>query len=120
MGSVIHFEINAVDPERAIKFYKEVLGWKVESWGGPGDYWLVTTHDEKTSGINGAIMRSEKRGMGTYNTIEVESLQDSLAAVVKAGGKQIGDINEVPGVGTFSYCEDTEGNTFGLMQTKRD
>jgi uncharacterized protein len=116
MGSVIHFEINAEDPERAIKFYNDVLGWKIESWGGDADYWLVTTGNEKTPGINGAIMRSEKRGMGTYNTIEVESLQDSLEAVEKAGGKKIGTVNQVPGVGIFSYCEDTEGNHFGLMQ----
>ena len=116
MGKVVHFEINAEDPERAIQFYKAVAGWKIESWAGNSDYWLVTTGDEKAPGIGGAIMRSKKRGMGTYNTIEVESLKDSLAAVEKAGGKKIGDINQIPGVGIFSYCEDTEGNTFGLLQ----
>jgi predicted enzyme related to lactoylglutathione lyase len=116
MGKVVHFEINAEDPERAIKFYRDVLGWKIESWGGDADYWLVTTGDEKTPGIGGAIMRSKKRGMGTYNTVEVESLKDSLEAVEKSGGKKIGDTNQIPGVGIFSYCEDTEGNIFGLLQ----
>ena len=74
MGRVTHFEINAEDPERAIKFYRDALGWTIEKWGGPIEYWLVMTGDEKTPGIDGAIMRGEKRGMGTYNTIEVESV----------------------------------------------
>ena len=118
MGRVIHFEINAEDPERATKFYQEALGWKIEKWGGPIEYWMVMTGDEKTPGIDGAIMRSEKRGMGTYNTIDVDSLQDSLSAVEKAGGKKISEIDNITGVGLFCYCEDTEGNKFGLLQSE--
>ncbi|MGZ7109599.1 MAG: VOC family protein, partial [Methanobacterium sp.] len=30
MSKVIHFEIPAEDPERAIKFYEDVFGWKIE------------------------------------------------------------------------------------------
>jgi len=42
MPKVIHFEIPAKDPERAIKFYKEVFEWKIVKWEGDFDYWLVT------------------------------------------------------------------------------
>ena len=118
MGRVTHFEINAEDPERAIKFYQDALGWTIEKWGGPIEYWLVMTGDEKTPGIDGAIMRGEKRGMGTYNIIEVYSVQESLAAVIKAGGKKLSEIDTIPGVGLFCYCEDTEGNKFGLMHSE--
>lgn len=116
MGRIVHFEINAEDPQRAAKFYQEVLGWKIESWAGPMEYLLCTTGEEGTPGIDGAIMRSEKRGMGTYNTAAVQDLSKSLAAVEKAGGKKVGDIQPIPGIGIFSYCEDTEGNLFGLLQ----
>jgi predicted enzyme related to lactoylglutathione lyase len=118
MGRVTHFEINAEDPERAIKFYRDALGWTIEKWGGPIEYWLVMTGDEKTPGIDGAIMRGGKRGMGTYNTIEVDSIQDSLAAVIKSGGKKLSEIDTITGVGILCYCEDTEGNKFGLMHTE--
>lgn len=30
MSKVIHFEIPADNPERTIKFYKEVFGWKID------------------------------------------------------------------------------------------
>ena len=42
MSRVIHFEISADDPERAVKFYEKVFGWKIDRWG-PVEYWLATT-----------------------------------------------------------------------------
>ncbi|MGI5916342.1 MAG: VOC family protein [Anaerolineae bacterium] len=38
MGRVIHFELNADDPERAARFYQDVFGWTIEKWDGPLDY----------------------------------------------------------------------------------
>ncbi len=32
MPRVVHFEIHADDPERAVRFYKKVFGWKIEKW----------------------------------------------------------------------------------------
>ena len=45
MSKVIHFEIPADDPKRAIKFYEDVFGWEIEKWE-QGDYWLVSTGPE--------------------------------------------------------------------------
>jgi predicted enzyme related to lactoylglutathione lyase len=38
VGRVIHFELNADDPERAARFYQDVFGWTIEKWDGPLDY----------------------------------------------------------------------------------
>ena len=44
MARIVHFEIKADDPERAIRFYRQALGWKIEPMGdGSMGYWLVTT-----------------------------------------------------------------------------
>jgi predicted enzyme related to lactoylglutathione lyase len=32
MNSVVHFEIHAVDPERAAAFYRRVSGWDTREW----------------------------------------------------------------------------------------
>lgn len=53
MTKVIHFEIPADDPERAIKFYKKVFGWKIDKWEGEFDYRLVTGGKEDEPGITG-------------------------------------------------------------------
>ena len=43
MGRVVHFEIHAENPERAVKFYSAVFGWRMQKWDGPAEYWLIRT-----------------------------------------------------------------------------
>ena len=38
MPRVIHFEIHAEDPERAVTFYQRVFGWTCTKWSGPVEY----------------------------------------------------------------------------------
>jgi len=115
MSKVIHFEISAKDSERAVKFYQEVFGWQVNKYG-PMDYWLVKAGEEKEMGINGAIS-GESSFKGTVNTISVPSYEEAAKKIVEAGGKIISPKTAVPGIGYMSYCKDTEGNVFGIMQT---
>jgi predicted enzyme related to lactoylglutathione lyase len=116
MSRIVHFEIPAVDPERAAAFYKKVFGWKFDKWAGPMDYWLVTTGPDGTPGINGGMLRKAAPVSVTTNTVEVDSVDGAAAAAVKAGGKQVTPKSPIPGVGYFAYFEDTEGNLFGVMQ----
>lgn len=116
MSRVIHFEIPASDPERAANFYKKAFGWKIEKWPGPMDYWLVTTGTEGTPGINGGMLRKQAPTVATTNTIGVESVDGAVAAVQSAGGKLVMPKTPIPTIGYFAYCEDPEGNLFGVMQ----
>ena len=115
MSKVIHFEISAKDSERAVKFYQEVFGWQVNKYCRM-DYWLVKAGEEKEMGINGAIS-GESSFKGTVNTISVPSYEEAAKKIVEAGGKIISPKTAVPGIGYMSYCKDTEGNVFGIMQT---
>jgi len=116
MSRVIHFEIPAADPEKLSAFYQKVFGWKFDKWAGPMEYWMINTGTESAPGINGGMMRKPGGITGTTNTIGVDSVDSSIAAVTKAGGKLIMPKTPIPGVGYFAYCEDTEGNMFGVMQ----
>lgn len=120
MPTIVHFEIPADDPEKAIAFYREVFGWKFESWGGPMDYWLVTTKAEGEGGINGAIMKREHPGQAPINIIDVPDLDAFMDKIVALGGKKVTEKMPVPGVGWAAYAEDTEGNVFGLLQPDMD
>ena len=119
MSKIIHFEINADDPERAVKFYRDVFGWDISKWG-PEDYWLCTTGPESEPGIHGAISRRMGSGQPTVNTISVDSLEAAAAQVEASGGKVISPQQTIPGVGYFRYCEDPEGNRFGILQPNRE
>lgn len=116
MPRVVHFEINVDNPERASKFYADTFGWTFQKWGGPSEYWLVTTGADSQPGINGGMMKRPHPGAATVNTIGVASVDDSIAAVTKNGGKVVMPKTAIPTIGWFAYCTDTEGNTFGVMQ----
>jgi predicted enzyme related to lactoylglutathione lyase len=53
----------------------------------------------------------------TVNTIDVPSLDEYLNRVTENGGKVLMPKNTIRGVGYFAYCRDTEGNTFGVLQS---
>ena len=122
MNRVVHFEIHAEDPQRAIRFYTACFGWQFQSWGGGGmDYWVVTTGAAGDPGINGGLIR--RRGaidgeavIAYVCTIEVASLDAHLEKVKQAGGAIALAKMPVPGVGWLAYAKDTEGNIFGMMQ----
>jgi len=114
---VIHFELNADETERAANFYAKTFGWKVIKWEGPQEYWLIATGagDEK-GGIDGAITKRMAHEANTINVINVQSLSETMAMVRENGGETIAESITVPGIGYMTYCLDSEGNTFGLLQ----
>src|SRR5713226_1826886 len=119
MSRVIHFEIPASDPQRASAFYKKVFGWKIEKWPGPMEYWMVTTGADGTPGINGGLMKNTDVKT-TTNTTGVDSVDASVEAVTKSGGKLVMPKTAIPTVGYFAYLTDTEGNLFGVMQADKN
>lgn len=118
MARVVHFEIPADDPERAIEFYRKVFGWKIDKWEGPFDYWLVTTGEDEP-GINGAIM-SKEMGEMVKNTIGVESFDEYAQKIEEAGGKMLMEKQVLPGVGAMAAFEDTEGNVSVIIEPETE
>ena len=117
MSRVVHFELSADDPERACSFYEKAFGWKIDKWDGPVDYWLITTGDDSKPGINGAIKRREEEQVSTTNTIDVSSIDEFIKKVEQNGGTVLMPKMSIPGIGYHTYCKDTEGNIFGIMES---
>jgi predicted enzyme related to lactoylglutathione lyase len=121
MPRVIHFEIHAGDPARAISFYEKALGWTFQKWDGPMDYWMVITGPDEQPGINGGLL--PRRGelnteavIAYVCTLDVATVDTSIATVEANGGTVVLPKMAVPGVGWLVYCKDTEGNIFGMLQ----
>jgi predicted enzyme related to lactoylglutathione lyase len=119
MPRPIHFDLTVDNPERAMKFYKDIFGWKFEKWNGPMEYWMVTTGDEKELGINGGLSKRGESGMPNMNTIGVSSVDKFSKMVQDEGGKVLMPKSPIPGMGWFATCQDTEGNTFGIIEEDR-
>jgi uncharacterized protein len=122
MGRVVHFEVHADDPRRAVAFYTGVFGWQVNALP-TGDYWLLTTGTDGDPGINGAVLpRMGERPapgapvMGASVTVAVDDLDDTLARALAAGASMALAKMTVPGVGDLAYILDTEANVLGVLQ----
>jgi predicted enzyme related to lactoylglutathione lyase len=125
MPRVIHFEIVADNPERAMKFYKEVFGWEFNKWDGSQDYWLVKTGEDSQPGINGGLTPKTNQGSGNTggritNSIDVPSIDEFSNKISMEGGKVLSPKMPIPGVGYLALCEDTEGISFGIIQYDRN
>ncbi len=124
MPRIIHFEIHADTPERAVKFYQELFGWEFTKWEGPMPYWLIKTGPDGQPGINGGLL--PRRGatpagelpvIAYVCTVDVSALDDYLKKAQARGGVVAVPKMAIPGIGWLAYCKDTEGNIFGMMQT---
>jgi Predicted enzyme related to lactoylglutathione lyase len=125
MPRVVHFEIHAGDPPRAISFYEKVFGWTFQKWEGPMPYWLVTTGPDAERGINGGLIQrqGELDGQAVIAyvcTIDVAKIDSSVATVEASGGTVVVPKMPIPGIGWLVYCKDTEGNIFGIMEASPD
>lgn len=127
MPRVIHFELHAEQPERAIDFYLRVFGWAFQKWDGPIDYWTITTGPDEEKGINGGMI--QRMGANPVNgqpvnsyvcTVEVTSVDESVTRSVDAGGSLAVAKFAIEGIGWMAYVKDTEGNILGLIEKRGD
>ena len=72
---------------------------------------------DKEPGINGAIMRRQQPASTVVNTVDVPNPESYIKRITTNGGKVVMPKTQIPGVGYFAYCQDTEGNVFGIIQS---
>ena len=122
MSRPIHFEIHAENPERAMTFYRNLLGWEFNQWAGQ-PYWLIKTGEKGTPGIDGGLM--PRRGPGPVDmqpvnsfvcTVDVANCDATAKRVTELGGTIAFPKMPIPTMGWLAYAKDTEGNLFGFMQ----
>jgi len=124
MNPVVHFEMPAEDNVRVKKFYEKAFGWKMTQLGPDmGDYLLATTSpvDENNmhinkGAINGGFFKKGDYGSIPHLIISVDNLIEHIEIIKKAGGKTIGNVMNIPGIGEFVMFRDTEGNQVGMLQ----
>lgn len=111
------FEIPAIDISRAINFYTEILGIKIEKLEFPGmEMWLLPYEDQMIAGV---IMKAEGYEPSTSGvTIYLnggDNLQNIIDKVESNGGKIV--VPKTPHAdesGFFAIFHDSEGNKIGL------
>ena len=108
---VVHWEIEARDPERQRAFYADLFNWRI------GDGFIM----EIPAGIGGPepgpaghIRGGERSGVTLY--VQVADLGASLERSVVLGATVVAEPFDVPGGPTLAGITDPEGNPLMLVQ----
>jgi len=116
MSRVIHFEIPADNPDRALAFYGKAFGWTSKKFEGPMSYWLLMTGKGDNPGIDGGMMPRQQAGQAPNIVIGVESVDAAVKKIQSAGGTMVAPKAAIPGIGYAAYFNDTEGNFVGVFE----
>ena len=133
---VVHFEMGYQDRARMVKFYETAFGWETVSMGPDmGNYVVAhtTATDDKgmvqTPGaIHGGFYQKtdDPLSQEPSEVVSVDDIGEAMAAVVAAGGKILGGMDQngnhteepqmIPDVGLWISAMDTKDNRFSILQ----
>lgn len=108
---VVHWAIDAADPEIQRRFYADLFSWRIEDgvfmsidagFGGP------------EPGPGGHIQPGETPGVSLY--VQVRDLRESLDRAVELGGTIVSEPFQLPDQPTLAQITDPEGNAVMLVQ----
>ena len=119
MNNIAYFEIQSSNPERDVKFYSEVFGWKFTKVEGlPIQYYQI-----ETSNIHGGLLERPAQTPPTHCgtnaftcSIEVENFDETAEKILALGGQVAMDKFAIPNKCWQGYFIDQDHNTFGLVQ----
>ena len=112
-GDITHIDIPVNDVVRATEFYSELFGWSLAEMPGFEGYpmWRAP------NGISGGGLAQREDGFTQPRSyVEVDSIDDVVAAAVQAGGSV--DIAKQPITETSAVAVivDPDGNRIGLFE----
>lgn len=108
---VVHWEIEARDPERQAAFYRQLFHWDV----GDGPIMAIPPGlGGPEPGPAGHLRQSERSGVTLY--VQVRDLRASLTEAAELGGSVIAEPFDIPGGPTLAVIGDLEGNPLVLVQ----
>jgi uncharacterized protein len=119
MNHVAYFEIQADDPDKSVRFYSEIFGWRFTKLEGlPVPYWRI-----EGAGPNGGLLKRPANtpplecGTNAYVcSIEVDDFDVTAEKILNWGGQIALPKFAIPGLCWQGYFIDPDGNTFGVFQ----
>lgn len=125
MNKVVHFEIPMDDKERAMKFYQDALGWKLQDMPEMG-YVMAHTMElddkmmpKEAGAINGGMALRKGVFQSLSLAVNVDDIDEATKKVIEAGGTIVKEKTVIGDMGLIVYFKDTEGNLLSLWQNIR-
>ena len=114
-NKISHIEFMGASGAGQRDFYSHIFGWQADEVPGFDEYYIV---GPDSAGAPGAAVGKGSEEMPNYVMvyIDVESIDDTLAAVNAAGGQTVTPRTVVPDVVVFAMFTDPAGNLVGLTE----
>ena len=109
---VVHFEIGCRNSQKTQEFFTKLFGWQMEA-AGPATM-ISTGANEGIQGHISSLGHEPHNYVTIY--VQVNDLQAYLTDAGKLGGKTLVPPTEVPGMGSFAWLADPDGNIIGLWK----
>lgn len=122
-GDFIWYELMTTDTTAAEKFYGGLVGWSFADAGQAGTpYRLFSADGPAVGGVLELTPHMIDGGARPLwaGYIGVDDVDAAASKVCAAGGKQLMDPVDIPGVGRFTFVTDPEGAPFYLMRGASD
>ncbi len=112
-------ELNTWEPETALAFYGNTLGWQFEPAPLPDGaaYWIARKDGRPVGGIF-ALTAPDYDGIPSHwmTYMSVADIDRAETETASAGGEVTRPATNVPGVGKLSVVTDSTGAMFGLIE----
>nr|WP_321984433.1 VOC family protein [uncultured Lichenicoccus sp.] len=118
-GRFVWYELLTSDPEAALAFYRDVIGWNAQPPPDPASrYTLLTVGETPVAGL--LELPPSARELGArpawIGYIGVTGLDAALTELDQAGGGVYRAAEAIPAVGRFAVVHDPQGTPFTLFQ----
>jgi len=119
MNTIGYFEIQSSNPQRDIKFYQTIFGWKfIKQEFVPIEYYRI-----ETKSISGGLLKRPAKvpppesGTNAFVcSIQVESFDKTNDLILQNGGQVALPKFAIPGRCWQGYFVDLDNNTFGIFE----
>ncbi len=122
-GDFIWYELITPDPDAAKAFYDAVVGWNIEAQpSGEMDYRMIGAADGQAGGVMRLTDEMQSHGArpAWLGYVGVDDVDQSVAAIEKAGGKALMPAFDIPNVGRIALVADPQGAPFYVMRGATD
>lgn len=111
---IVHWELMGPDGDAMRTFYSTIFDWKLQSPPGFDDYHMTDAGD---TGVGGAVGKGME-DMPAYSAIyvQVESIDETLQAVERAGGETVVPRTVIPDTVVFGMFHDPAGNLVAVVE----
>ncbi|WP_062210905.1 VOC family protein [Demequina oxidasica] len=116
-GDITHIDIPVAELGAASQFYSDLFGWKIAEIPGFEGYPMWSA----PNGISGGGLAPRSEGFTQPRSyVEVDSIDDTLAAAVAAGATVTMAKDQISETSWWAVFNDPDGNSIGLYEGVTD